>query len=381
MSDDSPRDELASGTVEDGDDPRAVGAGHLLALADRLDEVIWVMRADFSEVLYVNRAFEELWGYSRREMSDSIEGHLDAIHPEDRDDVREAMAQQAAAVADGRDEEVHYDFRLRRDDQVRWIESVAFSIQGGMNHEPAIGGISRDVTERVRRERRLQEQVERLDQATSFITHDLRNPLNVAQGRLEQYRATADPENLDAVAEAIDRIEAITTDMLELVSLESSDEPRRPVDVGTIARRAWNTVDTREAELVVVDDVTVMADASHLRSLLENLIRNAVGHGGDDVTVRVGALPGGAGFYLEDSGRGIPEPERESALEHGYSTGYSGTGTGLTIVRRVAEAHGWDMSLAESAEGGLRVEFGHESGATADGGVDESEDGWFDAAD
>lgn len=372
-------DEAAAGGTERRSDGTAVGASRLLALAARLDEVVWVMRADFSEVLYVNRAFEELWGYSRGALADSVEGHLESVHPDDRDAVREAMRQQAAAVADGQDEEVRYDFRIVRDGEVRWVESVSFTVRGGMNQEPAIGGISRDVTERVRRERRLQEQVERLDQATSFITHDLRGPLNVAQGHLEQYRATRDPANLDAVGEAIARIETITTDMLELVSLESSSEPRTPVDVGQVVRHAWSTLGTPEATLEVVDDVTVTANASHLRSLLENLVRNAVGHGGSGVTVRVGALPGGEGFYLEDTGRGIPEAKRDSALEHGYSTGYGGTGTGLTIVQRVAESHGWTLSLAESAAGGLRVEFGHGGDAAGDDDRVEDGDAWFDA--
>lgn len=362
---------------------RPIGAARLLALADRLDEVVWVTSADFSEVLYANRAFEDLWGYHRSEMSGSTTGLLDTIHPEDRDEVRETMRRQATAVAEGRDQEARSDFRILRDDDIRWVESVTFTIQGGMNQDPAIGGISRDVTERARREQQLQEQIERLDQATSFITHDLRGPLNVAQGRLEQYLATEDRENLDAVSEAIDRIEAITTDMLELVSLESSDEPRRPVDVGMVTRQAWSTVDTREADLEVVEDVTVTADASHLQSLLENLVRNAVGHGGGEVTVRVGPLPDGTGFYVEDTGQGIPEPERESALEHGYSTGYGGTGTGLTIVQRVAESHGWDLSLAETTEGGLRVEFRPANGVTEDEGGEGDEPGgaWFDGTD
>lgn len=75
-----------------------------------------------------------------------------------------------------------------------------------------------------------------------------------------------------------------------------------------------------------------------LRTLLENLFRNVVGHGGSDVTVRVSLFDGG--FLVEDTGSGIPKDMREKVLEHGFSTGYSGSGFGLTIISRIADAHG-----------------------------------------
>lgn len=75
------------------------------------------------------------------------------------------------------------------------------------------------------------------------------------------------------------------------------------------------------------------------------------------MTVRVGPLPDG--FFVEDTGRGIPEEIRQDVFEHGFTTGYSGSGVGLTIVGRIADAHGFDVEVAESAEGGARFEFTH----------------------
>lgn len=60
-------------------------------------------------------------------------------------------------------------------------------------------------------------------------------------------------------------------------------------------------------------------------------------HGGEGVTVRAGRLEGG--FYVEDDGPGIPAEERETVFDAGYSTTQAGTGFGLRIVQRVAEAH------------------------------------------
>ncbi|MCL7418323.1 MAG: ATP-binding protein, partial [Halalkalicoccus sp.] len=62
------------------------------------------------------------------------------------------------------------------------------------------------------------------------------------------------------------------------------------------------------------------------------------------------------GFAIDDDGPGIPESERELALEPGYSTD-NGTGFGLVIIRNIVEGHGWELSLAENESGGLRIEI------------------------
>jgi signal transduction histidine kinase len=91
--------------------------------------------------------------------------------------------------------------------------------------------------------------------------------------------------------------------------------------------------------------------------VLENLFRNAIEHGRSDVTIRVGTLSDETGFYVEDDGPGIPSDTRDEVFEQGYSTADDGTGFGLSIVREIAEAHGWEISATDSAEGGARFEI------------------------
>ena len=64
------------------------------------------------------------------------------------------------------------------------------------------------------------------------------------------------------------------------------------------------------------------------------------------------------GFAVEDDGPGIEPDVLERIFEHGYTTSAGGTGFGLAIVRRIAEAHGWSVRATESRGGGLRVAFG-----------------------
>jgi len=97
------------------------------------------------------------------------------------------------------------------------------------------------------------------------------------------------------------------------------------------------------------------AEAETVRPLVENLLKNAVVHGGDDVTVRVGTT--GRGFYVADDGPGIPDTEREKVLEPGYTTSEEGTGTGLAIVRETVEQQEWGLEIGQSDLGGARFDI------------------------
>ena len=100
---------------------------------------------------------------------------------------------------------------------------------------------------------------------------------------------------------------------------------------------------------------TIQADYDRLCQLLENLFRNAIDHCGEDVTVRVGCLDDG--FYIEDDGPGIPADAREEVFEVGHSTSPDGTGFGLSIVKDIAESHGWEITITEGTTGGARFEI------------------------
>jgi signal transduction histidine kinase len=100
----------------------------------------------------------------------------------------------------------------------------------------------------------------------------------------------------------------------------------------------------------------VEADETGLQRLLENLFRNATEHGREaDVTIRIGDLD--TGFYIEDDGPGIPEEDRQTVFERGYSTTNSGTGFGLAIVEEIVDSHGWEIAITDGSDGGARFEI------------------------
>ena len=220
--------------------------------------------------------------------------------------------------------------------------------------------------ERMADERELREQNRRLEEFASVVSHDLRNPLNVARIYLSMAEETCDEEDFEQVRCAHDRIEQRIRNLLSLARQGDGLGEVADRDLSAVAAAAWENVEADGASYATEGDVTVAADRERLQQLLENLFRNAVEHAGEAVTIRFGPLENGEGFYVADDGPGIPEDERESVFEHGYSTVDGGTGLGLAIVRRVAEAHDWTVSVAESESGGARFEVRWSGGEVAD---------------
>jgi PAS domain S-box-containing protein len=217
-------------------------------------------------------------------------------------------------------------------------------------------GITRNVTERVRKERQLRSKNEQLDEFASVVSHDLRNPLTVALGRIEFLAKEDDDEHIAATARALDRMDEIIEDTLTLARQGKVVSDMEEIDFSGLIGRCWHSVPTGEATLDLADEFRIRGDQSRLQHLFENLFRNAIEHGGADVTVRVGRFDT-YGIYVEDTGQGIPEEQRESVLEPGHSSTNDGTGFGLAIVKRIAEAHGWVLQITAGSEGGARFEF------------------------
>ncbi|WP_158059197.1 hybrid sensor histidine kinase/response regulator [Halorussus halophilus] len=227
------------------------------------------------------------------------------------------------------------------------------------------------------RERDLERQNERLEEFASVVSHDLRNPLNVARGHLELARETDREESYEKVESAHDRMAALIDDLLTLAREGQSVGETEEVALEPVAERAWENVATSDATLDVQDLGSVEADEARLCNLFENLFRNSVEHAStSSQTQSAENVEGGAsadvverdavmvtidsfdsGFAVADDGPGIPEDVRERVLDFGYSTADDGTGLGLAIVREIAAAHGWELSIEESETGGARFEF------------------------
>ncbi len=216
------------------------------------------------------------------------------------------------------------------------------------------------------RDAELQREIDRHEKFAEMVSHDLRNPLTVASGRLELLETHLDADapraEIERIRDAHDRMGDLIDDLLTLARHGRTVDDVEPIALAAAAREAWKTVDTGSVGLETPDeDATIDADPERLRTLFENLFRNSVEHGstssraesGADVTVTVGTLEGG--FYVADNGCGFEGIDPTEAMEHGVSGAARGSGLGLAIVREIADAHGWETTADD--DGGVRFEF------------------------
>jgi len=176
------------------------------------------------------------------------------------------------------------------------------------------------------------------------VSHELRNHLSAARLAVDSLEGPT----IEQARDALDRLEGLAREAEVIAAGEVSDT--ESVSLASAATDAADRVRAPEASIRVDVEGTVEADPALLTLLLENLVRNAVEHGGDDVTVRVTDTD--AGFAVADDGPGFGDG---SPFAWGYS-GDGGQGAGLGIVRRIADAHGWEI-VAENDDG-ARVEIG-----------------------
>ncbi|WP_049900425.1 PAS domain S-box protein [Halococcus agarilyticus] len=339
----------------------------------------------------VNTAFEEVFGYA----ADTVAGEnidefiVPAEHDAEADDLNGRLLAG---------ERLRTTARRQTADGVR--DFLLHVVPIKLDERNAEGySIYTDITDQQRRQRELERQNELLEEFASVISHDLRNPLSVARGRLELAREEHSSEHHDGIDAALTRMNDLIEDVLTLARQGRVIGATEPVSLGPIAEAAWHTVGTEAASLTLGDLGEIDADPDRLARLFENLFRNCVEHGStyppsqaqgdavehgptssrpeagdaadrsDDVAVRVGPIetehPSTRvsstdrvdGFFVADDGPGIPEDERESVFEGGYSTTDDGTGLGLSIVRSIAEAHDWTVTATESDAGGARFEI------------------------
>ena len=213
-------------------------------------------------------------------------------------------------------------------------------------------GITRDISERKRRERELRHRNERLAKVALVAAHELRNELQIASGRLD-----AVPEgtpHVDTIRQSHRRLASITDDIVDLASRERVGAEVRTIWLSTPAREVWESYDAPGAELVVENDRRIRADPESVRIFFEIVLSNALDHAGPEVTVTVGGTDDG--FVVADDGPGIDADPPDRVFDAGFAGTEDGDGFGLYVAQRIATDHGWEIRAENGDGGGARFE-------------------------
>ena len=197
-----------------------------------------------------------------------------------------------------------------------------------------------------------------LDDFAYVASHDLKEPLHGMRAYcellLEEYHQRLDPDGrrrLAALGTMCNRLGELIDNLLAYCRVGRISSPQAKVDLNVVASEVLQTlhpvIQQRNVSVRVAPRLPVVSgDATLIGMVLANLVTNAVKfNGSTQPEVEIGSLPGRpAVIYVRDNGIGIPREHREAVFEmfrrlHSRKK-YEGSGAGLTIVRKIVQAHG-----------------------------------------
>jgi signal transduction histidine kinase len=214
---------------------------------------------------------------------------------------------------------------------------------------------------------RLESSDDRLAAFAGQVTHDLKTPLTTMSLSLELIRdeleeGASAKDLVPLISRALNgsaRMATMIEDVLAFARLGTSIDPV-PVDLAKVAAEVLADLDGRLADIeVTIGDLPVVpGDEALLRSLLQNLLTNAVKFRSPDRAATIAVTSSRAGprwlITVVDNGVGIPEDQRERVFEPmvRLDKRIEGVGIGLATCRRVVQAHGGAIGVTDSPGGG-----------------------------
>ena len=275
---------------------------------------------------------------------------------------------------------VRYDQRVETVRGPRWFVWEEFAIRDDDGRLSEVQTVGRDITDRKETEERLGEALDQAEAANrskgqflATMSHEIRTPMNGVLGMirflLDTDLSPAQRSHARAVQRSSEALLTIINDILDFSKIESGtfDLATAPFDINALIEQACELMTPRAFEkhidiagYVQADVPThVIGDESRLRQILINLIGNAVkftDEGGVFVSVRVGTKDENGDVEslfidVEDTGIGLSEEDSQAIFaefaqaEQGHARRFEGTGLGLTITKRLAQAMGGDVTV------------------------------------
>ena len=238
---------------------------------------------------------------------------------------------------------------------------------------PAVMGNMVDITERKRMEEELvqSQKLAVLGEAAARIAHEIRNPLTPLQTTIYRLKERfKDSSERDEILEMLETMSRKVEDLIAMANRFSEfakmPEPKpEPLDLNKVVTQVLTLFDATLGGITVVKDLStelpqVFADATQIRRLIENLVKNAIEamDKGGTLTIRThpvtddrSKVPAYVRLEVSDTGAGIPDEIRDKIFEPYHTTKPSGSGLGLAVVHRIVKDHGGRIDFETSSKG------------------------------
>ncbi len=219
--------------------------------------------------------------------------------------------------------------------------------------------------ERVLRDRtaELERQTERLEAVAEVLSSDLQHQLAAVADALENERVGKweFPLAEDTVETTLDRAEQFVDDIREFARNATAVRTRSRLRLESVIEDAVAESRLSPASLVVDASAWLRADRDRFVHLLETAFDSAAARATDDVTIQIGLVGfengGSRGIFVLDDAAEIPPNAHDRVLDPTADDETAIDGLGLALVRTIAEAHDWECTVTNGANGGTRIEI------------------------
>ena len=352
-------------------------------LTDNLNQGVWFARAQPPQVLYVNPAFERIWGLPAARFYDNPKLWRDCVHPDDQRMVMEVYDAELTSSS-GHDVQLLYRI-VRPDGKIRWIHDRMVIHRSDTGDVDSLSGITEDITEARELEDQLRQaqKMEAVGRLAGGVAHDFNNVMTVILGYsavlLQELSHNSSARYfVQEIQRAGERCAALTGQLLAF----SRKQMLHPVslDLHRVIRDLMALLKSLIGEHVTIVlqlDPTprwVKADAVQLEQVLLNLAvnaRDAMPHGGTLTIDTAQVLPEDVWgpnhdarttrtyvrLRVHDTGTGIDAATKAKIFEPFFTSKPPGRGTGLGLstVYGIVHQSGGTISVESSVGHGTTM--------------------------
>lgn len=351
-------------------------------LAENIQEVFWLGSADWNQVYYVSPAYEKNWGQNTENLYNDPRVWLEAIHPDDREQVIADIPTDIASVKDFVD---FHEYRIiKPDGNIIWVKARAYPIRDKSGQVTRVAGIAENITVRKTTEDSLHhaQKMDALGKLTGGIAHDFNNMLGIVLGYTELLESSLKNSNPDLlkysheIFRAGERGAKLTQRLLSFTRKSSGSESIISLNnqLNELQHMLEKTLTARIKLVYDLDENLwpIKIDSAEFDDAVINICINAMHaiKGKGNITIRThnehlaesethssNLLPGDyVQLSITDTGSGMDTTTKEKIFDPFFSTkGEGGTGLGLSQVYGFVERSKGEIKVYSELNHGTRL--------------------------
>jgi PAS domain S-box-containing protein len=343
-------------------------------ITENSSDIIWHLDSNF-QLTYISQADERIRGFSKEEVIGK--SLFSILKPEGIELLKQANEKRMADLSKGvKSPPAIYELEeICNDGSYVWVEATATAFYDADGKITGYHGVSRDITERKKAEQLLKERENQLrelnstkDKLFSIIAHDLRNPFNAILGlsnllieNINDFEVAECERYLRVINSTAENTLVLLDNLLEWSKTQTGNKIFKPerADLYTIISEILGVSKTNanikniSIEYSQADSIEVYADVNMLKTVLRNLISNAIKftHPNGEVAITAGKTFDNIEITVADNGVGMSEEIQsklfkiDADITTPGTSNEKGSGLGLILCKEFVEMHGGEIKV------------------------------------